>query len=415
MLVGLEPVLEEERPGRRPRLRRHELDPGRRPRRRQAAGADRPRRGGPALVRPAHAGGAEPDGGRRPRRPALLPVRHGRLEPRGRGHHRRRPHGRRRHGRRRAARSRRSPPGARTRSHRPGSSPAGTSSSPRTGRRTPCPRRSGTLVEVIEAVEMPVVFPVHPRTRAALERAGLLERARAAARLTAPLGYLDFTALLMSAAACLTDSGGVQKEAYLHRVPCVTLRDTTEWVETIAAGWNRLVDLDPAAVAAALASATPPAGASAALRRRRRGRPHRRCHHRRSIASAPHANGRRYRRRGLRGPAAGRRIRPRRALGGVRRGRRAPGRGDRPGRELHRGRRLGGARRAGERGDDHGHRRVRRARRHRRDPDLPADAALDEPRARPDGADGRHLADRPAPAPRAARGARVDQLPGHDA
>jgi UDP-GlcNAc3NAcA epimerase len=120
------------------------------------------------------------------------------------------------------------------------------------------PETIGTLVEVIEAVEMPVVFPVHPRTRAALERAGLLERAAAAAHLTAPLGYLDFTALLMSAAACLTDSGGVQKEAYLHRVPCVTLRDTTEWVETIATGWNRLADLDPAAVAAALASATRP-------------------------------------------------------------------------------------------------------------------------------------------------------------
>ena len=120
------------------------------------------------------------------------------------------------------------------------------------------PETIPALVEVIEAVEMPVVFPVHPRTRAALERAGLLERAAAAARLTAPLGYLDFTALLMSAAVCLTDSGGVQKEAYLHRVPCVTLRDTTEWVETIATGWNRLADLEPAAVTAALASATRP-------------------------------------------------------------------------------------------------------------------------------------------------------------
>ena len=120
------------------------------------------------------------------------------------------------------------------------------------------PETIPALVEVIEALEMPVVFPVHPRTRAALERAGLLERAAAAARLTAPLGYLDFTALLMSAAVCLTDSGGVQKEAYLHRVPCVTLRDTTEWVETIATGWNRLAELEPAAVTAALASATRP-------------------------------------------------------------------------------------------------------------------------------------------------------------
>ena len=116
------------------------------------------------------------------------------------------------------------------------------------------------LVEVVEAVSRPVVFPVHPRTRAALERAGLLERAEAAAHLLPPLGYLDFTALLMSAAACLTDSGGVQKEAYLHSVPCITLRDTSEWVETIAAGWNRLADLDPAAVTAALAaSASRPA------------------------------------------------------------------------------------------------------------------------------------------------------------
>ena len=120
------------------------------------------------------------------------------------------------------------------------------------------PETIPALVEVIEALEMPVVFPVHPRTRAALERAGLLERAAAAARLTSPLGYLDFTALLMSAAVCLTDSGGVQKEAYLHRVPCVTLRDTTEWVETIATGWNRLAELEPAAVTAALASATRP-------------------------------------------------------------------------------------------------------------------------------------------------------------
>ena len=109
------------------------------------------------------------------------------------------------------------------------------------------------LVAVLEAIDMPAVFPLHPRTAAALDRAGLLDRARAASIVVPPLGYLDFTALLMAAAVCLTDSGGVQKEAYLHAVPCVTLRDTTEWVETVELGWNRLTGLDAAAVAAALA------------------------------------------------------------------------------------------------------------------------------------------------------------------
>ncbi len=115
------------------------------------------------------------------------------------------------------------------------------------------------LVEVLETIDGPAVFPLHPRTRAALERTGLLGRAEAAATLTPPLGYLDFTALLASARVCLTDSGGVQKEAYLHRVPCLTLRTTSEWVETIELGWNRLVGLDRGAVAGALAELEPPA------------------------------------------------------------------------------------------------------------------------------------------------------------
>ena len=96
------------------------------------------------------------------------------------------------------------------------------------------------------------MLPLHPRTRARLEAAGLLERLERGVRLAPPLGYLDFMALLLHARAVLTDSGGVQKEAYLAGVPCVTLRSTTEWTETVDVGWNTLVDLDADAAVAAL-------------------------------------------------------------------------------------------------------------------------------------------------------------------
>ncbi len=114
------------------------------------------------------------------------------------------------------------------------------------------PARLALLVELLLAVPGPVVLPLHPRTRARLEAAGLAERLAAGVRLVAPLGYLDFTALLLRSRGVLTDSGGVQKEAYLAGVPCVTLRSTTEWTETIEAGWNTLVDLDAGAAVAAL-------------------------------------------------------------------------------------------------------------------------------------------------------------------
>jgi UDP-N-acetylglucosamine 2-epimerase (non-hydrolysing)/UDP-GlcNAc3NAcA epimerase len=114
--------------------------------------------------------------------------------------------------------------------------------------------RLAALVELVLALPRPVVFPVHPRTRARLDAAGLAGRLESADGLhaTPPLGYLDLLALAQSARAVVTDSGGLQKEAYLLGVSCVTLRDRTEWVETVDAGWNALVDLDRDAALAAL-------------------------------------------------------------------------------------------------------------------------------------------------------------------
>ena len=122
------------------------------------------------------------------------------------------------------------------------------------------PERLARLVALLEALPLPAIFPVHPRTRSRLEAApDLLARLERAPQLqlTPPLGYLDFLVLTRHARAILTDSGGLQKEAYLLETPCVTLRDTTEWVETVEAGWNVLVDLDTDAALAALDRPTP--------------------------------------------------------------------------------------------------------------------------------------------------------------
>jgi UDP-N-acetylglucosamine 2-epimerase len=112
------------------------------------------------------------------------------------------------------------------------------------------PARLATLFGMLD-LDRPVLFPIHPRTREAMARAGLGLPGNV--RPIEPVGYLAMVALESRAAAIATDSGGVQKEAYLAGVPCLTLRGETEWVETVDAGWNRVIGSDSVALRAALA------------------------------------------------------------------------------------------------------------------------------------------------------------------
>jgi UDP-N-acetylglucosamine 2-epimerase len=121
------------------------------------------------------------------------------------------------------------------------------------------PERLRRILDGLGLVDGPVVLPAHPRTRAVVEAERM--DVPAAVLLLEPLGYLDFAALASQARVILTDSGGLQKEAYWYGVPCVTLRPSTEWVETVRAGGNVLVDDDPGRIAAAAAGARFPASA----------------------------------------------------------------------------------------------------------------------------------------------------------
>jgi UDP-N-acetylglucosamine 2-epimerase (non-hydrolysing)/UDP-GlcNAc3NAcA epimerase len=123
------------------------------------------------------------------------------------------------------------------------------------------PARLELLVRLLEQLPLHAVLPLHPRTRARLEAAGWLDRVKAieGLRLAPPLGYLDTLKLARHANSVLTDSGGLQKEAYLLATKCVTMRPSTEWVETVDSGWNTLVDLDAEAALGAL-ERDPPAG-----------------------------------------------------------------------------------------------------------------------------------------------------------
>jgi UDP-GlcNAc3NAcA epimerase len=118
------------------------------------------------------------------------------------------------------------------------------------------PARLREIVAALDAIGEPVVFPVHPRTAKMLQTAALTPAGHV--RMIEPLGYLDMIQVEQAARLILTDSGGVQKEAYWLGVPCVTLRQETEWPETVRAGWNTLAGADRAAIARAVASSGMP-------------------------------------------------------------------------------------------------------------------------------------------------------------
>ena len=114
------------------------------------------------------------------------------------------------------------------------------------------------IVAGLNAIEEPLAFPLHPRTRHAVLAHGLALGEHV--RMLEPLGYLDMAALSSQARVIVTDSGGLQKEAYWYGVPCVTARPSTEWVDTVELGANVLVDDDPDALVAAVAAARMPEG-----------------------------------------------------------------------------------------------------------------------------------------------------------
>jgi UDP-GlcNAc3NAcA epimerase len=119
------------------------------------------------------------------------------------------------------------------------------------------PARLGAVIAAFARLDQPVIWPIHPRTGANLDRFGLGDALAAATNVRAiePLPYMETIALLSQASALLTDSGGMQKEAYFFEVPCVTLREETEWVETVELGWNTLAGTDEEAIVVAAVAA----------------------------------------------------------------------------------------------------------------------------------------------------------------
>jgi UDP-GlcNAc3NAcA epimerase len=118
------------------------------------------------------------------------------------------------------------------------------------------PDRLARILAGLARLDEPVIFPAHPRTAAVIRSEGL---SLGHVRLSGPRSYLDFAALASQARVILTDSGGIQKEAYWYGVPCVTLRPSTEWIDTVQLGANTLVDDDPDRLISAVREARMPA------------------------------------------------------------------------------------------------------------------------------------------------------------
>jgi UDP-N-acetylglucosamine 2-epimerase len=119
------------------------------------------------------------------------------------------------------------------------------------------PERLKGILEAFNSINEEVIFPIHPRTRKVIN--GQSRALRSNVKLVEPLSYFDMVAVSKAARLILTDSGGLQKEAYWLGVPCVTLREETEWVETVQNGWNTLAGSDTEKIVKAVQSFVPPA------------------------------------------------------------------------------------------------------------------------------------------------------------
>jgi UDP-N-acetylglucosamine 2-epimerase len=120
------------------------------------------------------------------------------------------------------------------------------------------PHNLGNIMAAFHEIDEQIIFPIHPRTRAVLESLNIPKFENTRVQIIPAVGYLDMLVLEQNARLILTDSGGIQKEAYFYSVPCVTLRPETEWVETVETGWNLLVSADSPNISQSIRSFVPP-------------------------------------------------------------------------------------------------------------------------------------------------------------